>query len=90
MIRVRIPPTLRSEVGGAREVEANGSTMREVLADLAERFPGLGRQVLEDGDGIAPFVNVYLDSEDVRTLEGLDTQVREDSTVILLPAMAGG
>jgi sulfur-carrier protein len=58
VIRVRIPPTLRSEVGGAREVAANGSTMREVLADLAERFPGLGRQVLEDGDGIAPFVNV--------------------------------
>ena len=90
MIRVRIPPTLRSEVGGAREVEASGSTLRDVLADLAERFPGLGRQVLEDGDGIAPFVNVYLDSEDVRTLNGLDTQVRPDSTVILLPAMAGG
>ena len=88
--RVRIPPTLRAEVGGAREVEATGSTMRDVLADLAERFPGLGRQVLEDGDGIAPFVNVYLDSEDVRTLDGLDTPVREDSTVILLPAMAGG
>ena len=90
MIRVRIPPTLRSEVGGAREVEANGSTMREVLADLAERFPGLGRQVLEDGDGIAPFVNVYLDSEDVRTLDGLDTEVPRGGTVILLPAMAGG
>jgi [CysO sulfur-carrier protein]-thiocarboxylate-dependent cysteine synthase len=88
--RVRIPPTLRSEVGGAREVEAAGSTMRELLADLAERFPALGRQVLEDGDGIAPFVNVYLDSEDVRTLDGLDTEVSEGSTVILLPAMAGG
>ena len=69
---------------------SHGSTMRDVLADLAERFPGLGRQVLEDGDGIAPFVNVYLDSEDVRTLDGLDTQVRPGSTVILLPAMAGG
>jgi [CysO sulfur-carrier protein]-thiocarboxylate-dependent cysteine synthase len=90
MIRVRIPPTLRSEVGGAREVEATGSTMRDVLADLAERFPGLGGQVLENGNGIAPFVNVYLDSEDVRTLDGLDTEVRPDSTVILLPAMAGG
>jgi cysteine synthase/molybdopterin converting factor small subunit len=88
--RVRIPPTLRSEVGGAREVEATGSTMRDVLADLAERFPGLGRQVLADGDGIAPFVNVYLDREDVRTLDGLDTPVLEGSTVILLPAMAGG
>jgi [CysO sulfur-carrier protein]-thiocarboxylate-dependent cysteine synthase len=90
VIRVRIPPTLRTEVGGVREVEASGGTLREVLDDLADRFPGLGNQVLEDGDGIAPFVNVYLDSEDVRTLQGLDTPVREGSTVILLPAMAGG
>jgi cysteine synthase B len=81
---------LRTEVGGVREVEAVGATLRDVLADVAERFPGLGRQVLEDGDGIAPFVNVYLDSEDVRTLQGLDTPVREGATVILLPAMAGG
>ncbi|HET9214616.1 MAG TPA: pyridoxal-phosphate dependent enzyme [Gaiellaceae bacterium] len=90
MIRVRIPPTLRAEVGGAREVEAFGGSLRDVLSDLAERFPALGRQVLENGDGIAPFVNVYVDSEDVRTLQGLDTPVREGSTVILLPAMAGG
>jgi cysteine synthase/molybdopterin converting factor small subunit len=90
VIRVRIPPTLRTEVGGAREIEAAGGTLRDVLSDLAERFPSLGRQVLEDGDGIAPFVNVYLDREDVRTLQGLDTPVREGATVILLPAMAGG
>jgi len=87
--KVRIPPTLRAEVGGVREVEAAGSTMREVLDDLAGRFPGLGAQILNDGD-IAPFVNVYLDNEDVRTLQGLDTAVDESSTVILLPAMAGG
>ncbi|HEX2111350.1 MAG TPA: pyridoxal-phosphate dependent enzyme [Gaiellaceae bacterium] len=90
MTRVRIPPTLRTEVGGAREVEAAGSTLRDVLADLAARFPALGRQVLAEDDGIAPFVNVYVDNEDVRTLAGLDTPVREGSTVILLPAMAGG
>ncbi|MGH3005204.1 MAG: pyridoxal-phosphate dependent enzyme [Gaiellaceae bacterium] len=90
MIRVRIPPTLRGEVGGAREIEAAGDTVRELLDDLAERFPALGRQVLEDGQGLAPFVNVYVDSEDVRTLEGLDTPVRTGATVILLPAMAGG
>jgi [CysO sulfur-carrier protein]-thiocarboxylate-dependent cysteine synthase len=90
VIRVRIPPTLRSEVGGAREVDGAGDTVREVLDNLAERYPSLGRQVLEDGNGLAPFVNVYVDSEDVRTLEGLDTPVRMDSTLILLPAMAGG
>jgi cysteine synthase/molybdopterin converting factor small subunit len=88
--RVRIPPTLRDSVGGAREVEAQGSTLRDLLADLAERFPTLGRQVLEDGNELAPFVNVYVDNEDVRTLEGLDTPLREGGTVILLPAMAGG
>jgi cysteine synthase/molybdopterin converting factor small subunit len=90
MTRVRIPPTLRAEVGGAREVEASGSNLRELLGDLASRFPGLGHQVLEEGEALAPFVNVYVDNEDVRTLEGLDTPVRESSTVILLPAMAGG
>jgi cysteine synthase B len=87
---VRIPPTLRDAVGGARELEASGGTVREVLADLAGRFPALGQQVLEDGDGLARFVNVYVDKEDVRTLDGLDTPVRESSTLILLPAMAGG
>ena len=90
MSRVRIPPTLRDDAGGAREVEASGETLRELLADLAARFPSLGRQVLEDGDGLAPYVNVYVDNEDVRTLEGLETRVREGATVILLPAMAGG
>ncbi len=90
MIRVRIPPTLRTEVGGAREVDASGSTLGEVLEDLGERYPGLGRQLLEDGHELAPFLNVYVDNEDARTLDGLATPVREGSTVILLPAMAGG
>jgi len=88
--RVRIPPTLRDAVGGAREIEVSGGTLREVLSDLVARFPALGRQVLENGNGLAPFVNVYVDNEDIRTLGGLDTPVREGSTVILLPAMAGG
>ena len=90
MTRVRIPPTLRDAVGGAREVDASGSTVREVLADLAARFPGLGSQVLENGNEIAPFVNVYVNNEDVRTLDGLDTPVGDGTSVILLPAMAGG
>ena len=90
MTRVRIPPTLRDAVGGAREVDASGSTVRELLADLAERFPGLGSQVLENGNEIAPFVNVYVNNEDVRTLDGLETAVGDTTTVILLPAMAGG
>ena len=79
MTTVRIPPTLRAEVGGERQVEASGSTMREVLDDLAGRYPGLGAQLLVDGD-IAPFVNVYLNNEDVRTMDGLETRVADGST----------
>jgi molybdopterin converting factor small subunit len=89
MSRVRIPPQLRGEVGGAREVPAEGGSVRELLDDLLSRFPALRHQLVED-DEIAPFVNVYVEGEDVRTLDGLDTPVESGSTVILLPAMAGG
>jgi molybdopterin synthase sulfur carrier subunit len=87
---VRIPPTLRAEVGGERQVEVEGETVRALLDDLMSRFPALRRQLVEDDD-VAPFVNVYLEGEDVRTLpDGLDARVGETATVILLPAMAGG
>ena len=89
MTVVRIPPTLRNEVGGARQVEASGTTVREVLDDVAGRYPALGAHLFADGE-IAPFVNVYLGGEDVRTLDGLETSVDAGATVILLPAMAGG
>jgi molybdopterin synthase sulfur carrier subunit len=89
MSRVRIPPQLRGEVGGAREVPAEGGNVRELLDDLLARFPALRHQLVED-DELAPFVNVYVEGEDVRTLDGLDTPVSNGSTVILLPAMAGG
>jgi len=86
---VRIPPTLRSETQGAREVEARGGTVRELLDDLMGRFPALRGQLLRD-DELAPFVNVYVGGEDVRTRDGLETSVQDDSTVVVLPAMAGG
>ena len=89
MKTVRIPPTLRQETGGERQVTASGGTVREVLDDLIARFPGLRAQLVEDDD-IAPFVNVYVEGEDVRTLDGLETPVQDGDTVILLPAMAGG
>jgi molybdopterin converting factor small subunit len=85
---VRIPPTLRAEVGGARQLEAEGETVRELLENLTGRYPALAQHVWADGD-VAPFINVYVGGEDVRTLDGLDTAVN-GSPVILLPAMAGG
>jgi molybdopterin converting factor small subunit len=86
---VRIPPALRGETGGEREVHAAGGTVRELLDDLMSRFPGLRHQLVDE-DEIAPFVNVYVEGEDVRTLDGLETEVHDGNTVILLPAMAGG
>ena len=82
MTTIRIPPTLREQTGGARELPAEGDTVRELLDDLMGRFPALEQQL--------PFANVYVEGEDVRTLDGLETEVRPGSTVILLPAMAGG
>ena len=82
MTRVRIPPTLREQVGGERELAAEGDTVRDLLDDLMGRFPALEPQL--------PFANVYVEGEDVRTLDGPETEVKPGSTVILLPAMAGG
>jgi molybdopterin converting factor small subunit len=89
MAAVRIPPTLRAEVGGARQLEADGATVAEVIDDLVGRFPPLAAQLLQDGE-LAPFVNVYVGGEDVRTRDGLDTAVRNGDQLILLPAVAGG
>ena len=89
MTRVRIPPTLRAEVGGVRELEARGDTVGDVIDDLVERYPPLREQLLQDG-GLASFLNVFLGGEDIRTMDGLETEVRDGATLILLPAMAGG
>ena len=89
MTLVRIPPTLRPETAGAREVDAAGETVRDLLDDLVERFPALRDRLWEEGE-LAPFVNVYVAGEDVRTLDGPETRVGAADTVILLPAMAGG
>ena len=86
---VRVPQVLRSEAGGVREVEASGTTIRELLEDLSVRVPALGEKVY-DGEEIKPYVNVYVDGEDVRTRGGLEAPVRENATIVLLPAMAGG
>lgn len=89
MTTIRIPPTLRAETGGESSIPASGSTVRELLDDLTGRFPALRERIYPEGE-LARFVNVYVEGEDVRTQDGLETPVREGGTVILLPAMAGG
>jgi sulfur-carrier protein len=87
---VWIPQVLRSAVGGQKQVELEGGTVRELVNALVGKFPALRQQLLaEDGD-LNRFVNVYVNGQDVRYLNGLDTPVAERDEVRLLPAMAGG
>jgi len=86
---VRIPPILRPEAGGNRNVESSGSTVREVLENLVATYPSIRDRVFEDGE-LPQFLNVFVDGTDVRLSHGLDTEVAENATVILLPAVAGG
>jgi molybdopterin converting factor small subunit len=89
MATVRIPPVLRPEAGNNRQVELEGATVREVLERLAAEYPALRSRIF-DGDELPQFLNVFIDGADVRLYEGLDTAVPASSTLILLPAVAGG
>jgi sulfur-carrier protein len=90
MSTVKIPPVLRASVGGAKEVEASGSDVGEVLRALAEQHPATESQLFSEDGELNRYVNVYLNDEDVRVLDGLDTTVSDGDTVVILPAMAGG
>jgi molybdopterin synthase sulfur carrier subunit len=87
---VKIPPVLRSSVGGAKEVEATGGNVGEVLRSLAVQHPATESQLFSEDGGLNRYVNVYLNDEDVRVLEGLETEVDSADTIVILPAMAGG
>jgi molybdopterin synthase sulfur carrier subunit len=87
---VKIPPVLRSSVGGAKEVEASGGNVGEVLRALADQHPATESQLFSEDGQLNRYVNVYLNDEDVRVLQGLDTGVTEGDTIVILPAMAGG
>jgi sulfur-carrier protein len=89
MPQIRIPPVLRPEAGGNRTVDVDAATVREALDRLVTQFPALKSRVLE-GDGVPSFLNVFVDGDDVRLLGGLDTDVAASSTILLLPAVAGG
>jgi len=90
MATIKIPPVLRASVGGEREVSAPGDSVGEVLAGLVEAHPATQSQLF-GGDGeLNRYVNVYLNDEDVRVLDGLQTAVGEGDVLVILPAMAGG
>ena len=90
MATVRIPPVLRPSVGGEKELNAGGASVGEVLRAVASSHPDTQSQLFAPDGGLNRYVNVYLNDEDVRVLEGLDTQVGDGDTLVILPAMAGG
>ena len=90
MSTVKLPAVLRARANGERAIEVDGSTIGAAVHALVGRHPGLAEQLLTPSGELHRFVNVYVEGEDVRTLGGLETPVREGATVILLPAMAGG
>ena len=90
MATIKIPPVLRPSVGGEKEVPADGASVGEVLRALAEQHPATESQLFSPEGDLNRYVNVYLNDEDVRVLEGLETPVGEADTLVILPAMAGG
>lgn len=89
MPNVHVPTVLRPRVGGASTVEVPGASLREVFDAIEARHPGFGESIVEDGE-LRRFVNVFVDDEDVRYLDGLDTEVSAGTDVVILPAVAGG
>lgn len=89
-VRVNLPTVLRTHAGGAKEVSADGSTVGEVLTGIVAEYPGLAGQVIDDDGALHKFVNVYLNDDDVRYLSSLDTPVKDDDEISILPAVAGG
>jgi molybdopterin synthase sulfur carrier subunit len=89
-VEVRLPTVLRSHAGGSAAVSVDGATIGEVLSKLVAEYPGMAGQVLTDEGTLHKFVNIYVNDDDVRYLEGLDTPVPDGAEVSILPAVAGG
>jgi molybdopterin converting factor small subunit len=89
-VDVNLPTILRQHAGGQKTVKANGSTLAEAFEDLVRQFPGLKGQVVTDEGALHKFVNVYVNDDDVRYLDKLDTKLNDDDVITILPAVAGG
>lgn len=88
-VEVRIPTILRSYTGGEKIVVAQGSSLQELISSLDSTYAGIGERLVDES-GLRRFVNVYVNDEDVRFLDGLGTEISDGDSVTILPAVAGG
>jgi molybdopterin converting factor small subunit len=88
-VTVRIPTPLRTLTGGNEQVQAAGGTVKAVIESLEQQHPGMRDRLLDD-KGVRRFINIYLGDEDIRFLDGLDTQVKDGEELSIVPAIAGG
>ncbi len=89
-VEVRLPTLLRPSADGAASVSATGGTVGEVFVELVSAHPGLKGQLIDDSGSLHKFVNVYVNDDDIRYLDQLDTKVGDGDSISILPAVAGG
>lgn len=89
-VHVKLPTILRKHAGGEARVDADGTTLRELLSNLEGSYPGITKNVLTEDGGLHRFINIYVNDEDVRYLGSLETELEAGDTISILPAVAGG
>jgi len=89
-VKVRIPTPLQGLTGGAAEVNAEGKTVRELIEDLEQRYTGIKARLCDENGELRRFINIFVNDEDIRFLQGLDTELKEGDEVSIVPAIAGG
>jgi molybdopterin converting factor small subunit len=90
MTTIRVPTPLRPYTGGAKEVEVSGETVKEALGDLVQHYPDLKRHLFDDAGALRAYVNVFLNDDDVRTLQGEATPLKAGDRLMIIPSIAGG
>ena len=89
-VEVQIPAVLKKLTGGVKSVKGEGQTVRELLDNLDREYPGIKKQLTSDEGELHRFVNIYLNDEDIRFLQQMETPVKDGDVVSILPAIAGG
>ena len=90
MVSVRVPTPLRKFTNGIDEVSVDGSTVRSLVENLDQKYPGIKERICDETGKIRRFVNVYVNGDDIRFLQNLETALKEGDTISIVPAIAGG